>query len=193
MTNGEPSSGPASGPADQAGATGATGAAAAPAGWYPDQQAGGQRYWDGTRWTDDFQPHGAAPAGAVAADPAWLAAKGESDARQWAMFAHLSALFALIIGLPWVGPLVIYLTKKDDHPYIAEQAREALNFNLSFFIYLVVGTIVTVVLSFVLIGLLLIPVLIAMGIAWIVFVIIAAVKANGGQQYRYPLTIRMVS
>ena len=117
----------------------------------------------------------------------------ERDARQWAMFAHLSALLGLLIGLPFVGPLVIYLVKKDDHPFVADQAREALNFNLSIFLYEVAGTIAAVVLAIVIIGFLLIPVVIAIAIAWLVLVIVAGVKANGGENYRYPFTIRFVS
>lgn len=190
------------------------------AGWYPDPESPGrQRYWDGSRWTEHVSEQQAAPPGASGAphagpgaqagygqpagqaaysQPAPAMAAGvartsDESARQWALFAHLSALIALLIGLPFVGPLVIYLAKKDDHPFIADQAREALNFNLSVFIYLVVGTIAAVILTIVLIGLLIFPVLIAIAIAWLVLVIVAAVKASGGEAYRYPLTIRMVS
>jgi uncharacterized protein len=102
------------------------------------------------------------------------------------MLAHLSALFGLIIGLNWLGPLVIYLVKKDEHPFIADQSREALNFNLSVFIYV----LVSVVLIFIVIGFLLLPVI---GIAWLVLTIIAGVRANNGEAYRYPLTIKFVS
>ena len=159
-----------------------------PAGWYPDPEvAGGQRYWDGSQWTEHRQ--GPAPAPAPGA-PVPI----DDNAKQWALFAHLSALLgSLVGGLSFLGPLIIYLVKKDEHPYIADQAREALNFNLSVLLYFVVGGIATFVLIFVLVGLLLIPVLIAMGIAWLVLVIIAAVRANRGEAYRYPLTIRFVS
>ena len=152
-------------------------------GWYPDPQAPGQqRYWDGAQWSE--QSAQAAPA---------AQAPAVQSSRQTAMFAHLSALAGLIIGLNWLGPLIIYLVKKDDDPYVADQARKALNFNLSVFIYLLVGGIVTFILTLVLVGLLLIPVLAAIAIAWIVFVIIGAVRANNGEAYRYPMTIRMVS
>lgn len=172
-----------------------------PAGWYPDPEVPGRRrYWDGGRWTDHVDPPSPpppapGPSGAAQAGPGVPVAQptSDADARQWALFAHLSALLALLIGLPFLGPLVIYLVKKDDHPFIADQAREALNFNLSVFIYGVVGFIAMLVLFIVVIGVLLIPVLIALGIGWLVFVIIAAVKANSGETYRYPLTIRMVS
>jgi uncharacterized Tic20 family protein len=110
------------------------------------------------------------------------------------MWAHLSALAGLVIGFNFVGPLIIYLIKKDEgDPFVRDQAAEALNFNLSFFIYLAVGSIVTFVLILVLIGLLLLPLLAAMIVAWVVFVIIGAVRANNGELYRYPLTIRFVS
>jgi uncharacterized Tic20 family protein len=102
------------------------------------------------------------------------------------MLAHLSALFGLIIGLNWLGPLVIYLVKKDEHPFIADQSREALNFNLSVFIYV----LVSIVLIFIVIGFLLLPVI---AIAWLILTIIAAVRANNGEAYRYPLTIKFVS
>jgi uncharacterized protein len=102
------------------------------------------------------------------------------------MLAHLSALFGLIIGLNWLGPLVVYLVKKDEHPFIADQSREALNFNLSVFIYV----LVSIVLIFIVIGFLLLPVI---GIAWLILTIIASVRANNGEAYRYPLTIKFVS
>ena len=143
-------------------------------GWYPDPEvAGGQRYWDGTQWTE----HKAGAAPVAPGGPVIV----DANARQWALFAHLSALL-----LGWLGPLVIYLVKKDEHPYIADQSREALNFNLSVFLYFVISG----VLILVLIGIFLI---FGVLIAWLVFVIIAAVRANGGEAYRYPLTIRFVS
>lgn len=110
----------------------------------------------------------------------------DANARQWAMLAHLSALFGLIIGLNWLGPLVVYLVKKDEHPFIADQSREALNFNLSVFIYV----LVSVVLIFIVIGFLLLP---AIAIAWLILTIIAGVRANNGEAYRYPLSIKFVS
>jgi len=104
------------------------------------------------------------------------------------MIAHLSALAGLVIGLNWLGPLIVYLVKKDEHPFIADQSREALNFNLSVFIYIIASAILIILV----IGFLLLP---AVAIAWLVLTIIAAVRANNGEAYRYPsfMTIRLVS
>ena len=101
------------------------------------------------------------------------------------MIAHLSALAGLVIGLNWLGPLIVYLVKKDEHPFIADQSREALNFNLSVFIYIIASAILIILV----IGILLLP---AVAIAWLILTIMAAVRANNGEPYRYPLTIRLV-
>lgn len=106
--------------------------------------------------------------------------------RNWAMGAHLSAFLGAWLALAFVGPLLVWLLKRDEHPFIAGHAKEALNFNISVLIYAFVGF----VLVFVLIG---IPILIIIGISWIVLTVVAAVKASNGEEYRYPLTIRFVS
>ena len=174
------------------------GAPGAAPGWYQDPHgSGGQRYWDGAQWTEHVSPPpgqaaGSAP-GAHGLQAQAAAGLPDSNARQWGMLAHLSGLAAWMIGLPMVGPLVVYLAKKDEHPFIADQAREALNFNLSWFIYMLVLGLVTFVLIFLIVGFLLIPVIVALAIGWIVLSVIAAIKANNGEAYRYPLTIRMIS
>ncbi len=100
-----------------------------------------------------------------------------------AMFTHLLALAGVLIPLGnIIGPLVLWLTQRQKHPFIDEPGKQALNFNISFTIYGLVAAIAV----FVLIG---IPLLIAVGIAWVVFVIIATVKTNNGESYSYPLTM----
>lgn len=106
--------------------------------------------------------------------------------RHWALGAHLSVFVGAWFALAFLGPLVVWLLKREEHQFIAMHAKEALNFNLSVLIYVIVG----VILSFLIIG---IPLLIAIGIAWIVLTVIAAVKAENGEEYRYPLTIRFVA
>ncbi|WP_233256642.1 DUF4870 domain-containing protein [Opitutus sp. ER46] len=99
----------------------------------------------------------------------------------WAILSHVSAFF----GVPILLPLIVYLAMKDDSPYIAENAKEALNFHISLLLY----SIVAGLLVFVVIG---IPLLVAIYLGGLVLAIIAAVKASDGGCYRYPLTIRLV-
>jgi len=156
---------------------------AAASGWYPDPSGSGSlRYWDGSRWTDALSS-AVPPAGPHNA---------RDDSRSWALAAHLSALLSLVIGLPIVGPLVVYLVRRDD-PFVRRHAAEALNFNLSVMLYAIVLGIATFVLIFVVVGLALIPVLILLALLWVVCICLAAVKAGQGEEYRYPLTIRLVS
>ncbi len=108
-----------------------------------------------------------------------------TDARNWSTLSHISA-FVMFFGIPaFVGPLVIWLLRRDDQ-YIDHHAKEALNFNISFMIYGVVSAFLIIFL----IGLLLLP---AVLITWFVLVIVAATKAAAGEHYRYPLTLRLVA
>ncbi|WP_240688136.1 DUF4870 domain-containing protein [Pseudalkalibacillus hwajinpoensis] len=109
------------------------------------------------------------------------------EARTWAMFAHLSALSGYLVPFGnIVGPLIIWSIKRESDPFIDNQGKEALNFQISMTIY----TLILGILSIVIIGLILLPVLF---IFHLVFIIIASVKSNQGETYRYPLTIRLVS
>jgi uncharacterized Tic20 family protein len=149
-------------------------------GWYPDPQGGPSfRFWDGTRWTE---------AVSSAIPPAASAA---SDTTTWAMAAHLTALASLFVGLPFIGPLIVFVTKQEN-PFVRRHAVEALNFNLSIMLYAVVLALATFVLLFVLVGALLIPLFAVVFVAWVIFTIVAAVAASRGEEYRYPLTIRFV-
>ncbi len=129
-------------------------------------------------------------------DPAGGAPPAEE--RQWAMFAHLSALLGAILtgalGGGWgcfIGPLVIWLIKKDTMPFVNDQGKEALNFNITVAIAFVVLFLLTVMTLG--IGLIItIPLWFIIGIGWLVFTIIAAIKANEGVVYRYPFTLRLI-
>ena len=109
------------------------------------------------------------------------------DARMWAMFCHLAGLAGLVIPIIGniVAPLVIWQIKKDDFPFVDQQGKEAVNFQISMSIY----GFVAAILCFVCIGF---PLLVAVYIVDVVFLLIAAVKANNGLHYRYPLTIRFI-
>jgi len=131
------------------------------------------------------QPAAAQPAPADMAIPDATPMTGPTaEEKNLAMLSHASAASALI-GLPVVGPLVMWLTQKDKGGFVEENAREALNMNISFLIWTIVASISVVVL----IGFLLLPIV---SIAWIVLVIIGAIKAADGETYKYPLTLRLI-
>ena len=109
-----------------------------------------------------------------------------SDARLWGMLCHLSALtmyFTAIGGI--VGPLAVWLVKRNECPFVDDQGKESLNFQISMLIYHLIAAIGILCV----IG---IPALICLAIANVVLVIIASVQANNGVYYRYPLTIRFI-
>ena len=111
----------------------------------------------------------------------------DKDARLWGMLCHLTAL-TFLLGIPFgnlLGPLLIWLLKRNDYAFVEEQGKASLNFELSIAIYY----IVSVFLIFVLIGLALLPILF---ILHITLVIIASIKASNGESYTYPLTIRFI-
>ena len=102
-----------------------------------------------------------------------------SDSRGWAVAAHL----VTFVGLGLIGPLVIWLIKREEDPFVEEHAREALNFQLSMLIY-------TIGLALTIIGIL---ALIPLWIFALVVTIIAAIKAANGEGYHYPLSISLVN
>ncbi|NLA68867.1 MAG: DUF4870 domain-containing protein [Gammaproteobacteria bacterium] len=114
--------------------------------------------------------------------------------RQWALFAHLSALSALFTGGigAVIGPLVIWLVKKDTMPFVDDQAKEALNFNITVAIAVIALSVIGTILLIVLVGFVFFFLAFAVGIYWLVMTIIAAMKANEGVAYRYPFTLRLI-
>jgi uncharacterized protein len=119
-----------------------------------------------------------------------------SEVRNWGLAAHLSAYLGAWVALAFIGPLVVWLLKRDDHPFIDHHAKEALNFNISFLLYGIVGGVIAIPLGLLTLGIGLIPIILAavvLVIIWLIFPILAAVKAANGEGYRYPLTIRFIS
>jgi hypothetical protein len=108
------------------------------------------------------------------------------DERTWGMVAHLAALAFFIMPFGNIlGPLVVWLAKRDHSAFVAQHAKEALNFNIT----VLIGALVCGVLLVLSIGILLGAVLF---VFWLVMTIIAALKANEGLAYRYPFTVRFV-
>jgi uncharacterized Tic20 family protein len=117
----------------------------------------------------------------------------ESQARTWNMLCHLSALAGLIIPFGNIlGPLLIWLIKKNEFPSTDAHGKASLNFQITVTIAEVVGVIAAVILSFICVGFLLIPIVILIGLAGLVFAIIAGVKANNGQDYKYPYSLNLI-
>ena len=114
------------------------------------------------------------------AQPAEPTKEVSKDARMWAMLCHLLGLFTCFIG-----PLIIWLIKKEEDPFIDNQGKEALNFQITVAIASIVSGLLAVICIGIVLG-------IAVGIADLIFCIIASVKANGGQAYRYPVSIRFI-
>lgn len=109
------------------------------------------------------------------------------DERMWAMLCHISTFAGFVVPFGnIIGPLVIWMIKKDEFPLVADQGKEALNFQISMAIYLIISAILIIVV----IG---IPMLILLGIFDLIATVVAAIKANEGVKFRYPATIRFIS
>ena len=125
----------------------------------------------------------------LAADDTTAAARAatvDETVRTTAAVVHLSTFAGLIVPFGSViGPLAVWLTRRDRDPFIDQAGREALNFGITIAIY---GTVL-VVAALMLVG---IPLLAIGVVAWVVLASLAAVKASQGQPYRYPLTLRLI-
>jgi uncharacterized protein len=110
----------------------------------------------------------------------------ETD-RTWAMLAHLSALAGLVVWIAGcvLGPLAVWISRRDQSAFVAEHAREALNFNIT----VALAAVVCLLLMLVFVGFILGA---ALFIAWLVLTLIAAIKASEGAIYRYPISLRLV-
>jgi hypothetical protein len=109
------------------------------------------------------------------------------DAKMWGMLCHLTAL-AGYVGIPFgniLGPLIVWLVKKDEFEFVKDQGKESLNFQISMSIY----AIISGVLMCIGIGIVL---LIAVALVNLIFIIIATIESNKGKLYRYPLCIRLI-
>jgi uncharacterized Tic20 family protein len=115
------------------------------------------------------------------------------EARYWAIAAHVSALAGGFMGgLPaFLGPLIIWLVRKDEDAWSAGHGRDALNFNLSVLLYAAALLLLAIVTLGV--GLLIaVPGWIALALGWFALTIVGAIKAASDQTFRYPLSIRFV-
>ena len=109
------------------------------------------------------------------------------EERTWAMVSHLSALSGFFTGGlgTIIGPLIVWLVKKEEMPFVDEQGKESLNFQIT----MLIAAIISALLMIILIGFLM---LFAVAVFDTIMVIIASIKANDGEHYRYPLTLRLI-
>ena len=109
-----------------------------------------------------------------------------ADDRNWAMAAHLGSLLSAWFALGLLAPLLVLLVKGRDSEYVQRHATESLNFQINAFVW----SAVLVVSIFFLVGLLLLPLY---GLFYLIQVILASVRASQGQDFRYALTVRLIS
>ncbi|MEA5671787.1 DUF4870 domain-containing protein [Pseudomonas sp. MH2] len=109
-----------------------------------------------------------------------------AEVRQWAMFCHFSALLGLVMPLGHLlGPLVMWIWKREVDPFVDAQGKEALNFQIS----ITIAGFICFLLMFVVIGIVLFAIL---AVAVLILIILAGVRANEGKPYRYPLIWRPI-
>jgi uncharacterized protein len=144
----------------------------------------------------------------------------DPSVRRWGSGCHLAGLFSVLLcafmPIPFLGalpPYIVWKLGRDRHPFIDEQGREAINFQISMTVYLLVSVILWILIAFttcmaafsgvnavqsavsslfpwiLFSGLVILVVFAVFMMATIVF---AAIKANQGQSYRYPFTIRFL-
>jgi len=111
----------------------------------------------------------------------------EKDSRLWGTLCHLSALAGCVIPFAGcvVGPLVVWLLKREEFPFVDDQGKEAVNFQIT----MLIAGVVAFMSVFVLIGFVLLP---AVGLFDLVMIVIASMKANEGERYRYPVSLRLI-
>ncbi len=127
------------------------------------------------------------PAVRAAADAVTAPDPATRDERNWAMACHLVSFAGYVIPFGNViGPLLLWLLKREEWPLVDDQGKESLNFQITWTIFF----FISIVLCFVAIGFLLLPVVI---LADLILVVIATIKASEGERYRYPLAIRFIS
>ena len=132
-----------------------------------------------------MNPAEESPAGPPMLPPA-LSSIG-SEERNLAMLCHLLGIFT-----GFLGPLILWLVKKDSSPFIAHHGRESLNFQITLLLVMLGLGIVTMALMLVLVGILMIPLLVVVPILALVLEILAAVAASEGRWHRYPVCLRLV-
>ena len=114
-----------------------------------------------------------------------------SEERTWAMVAHIGVFVAAWFAMGFLCPLVVWLVYRQRSDFVRRHALESLNFQVSLLIYTAIA-IVLVLITFGLGVLIIIPLIVIGAVAAVVFIVLATMAASSGNEYRYPLTIRLV-
>lgn len=114
-----------------------------------------------------------------------------SEERTWAMVAHIGVFVAAWFAMGFLCPLVVWLVYRHRSDFVRRHALESLNFQLSLLIYTAIAVIL-ILITFGLGVLIIIPLIIIGAVAAVVFIVLATMAASSGNEYRYPLTIRLV-
>ncbi len=155
----------------------ATGGGQTQPGWYPDPTNGQLRWWDGTQWGQFQEMAGGAPVQPNG---------GATSASSAAMAHYLGAGFLLLsCYLGWLGPLIIYMGQGQRDAFVKDQSGEALNFQLTVFLALLVSSFLAIVV----IGFVLIPIVYIGGV---ILGFLGGQAAGKGEAYRYPFSIKFV-
>jgi len=115
--------------------------------------------------------------------------------RTWALASHVGSLVSAWFAFGFLAPLLVMLLKSDS-PFVRRHAVESLNFQISLLIYGLVGTVVAFILTLATLGIgliIIIPVVAVLALIVLILIIVATVKASNGEEYRYPLTLRLIS
>lgn len=141
----------------------------------------------------DYQPPQGPPGppGPPGPQPGGYSQMNPSDERTWGLLAHIGALLAAFVAMAFLGPLLVLLIQGNKSAFVRRHAIESLNFQITLLIALAAG----IVLSVATLGIALIivlPVGLVVAVLALVWIIMAGVKANNGEDYRYPINIRLV-
>ncbi|QNN54784.1 DUF4870 domain-containing protein [Nocardioides mesophilus] len=115
-----------------------------------------------------------------------------SEERNWALAAHVGSFVAAWFAFGFIAPLIVLLVKGKDSAYVRRHSVESLNFQLSVLIYAAAATLLTLV-TLGIAAIVVVPVAIVAAIGYVVVVVLASIRAANGEDYRYPLTLRLVS
>lgn len=120
----------------------------------------------------------------------------DADARRWAMFCHLGGLAGPLTTIPFANvlvPLVIWLARRDEDPFVDDQGKEALNFQIATGVYYTVTLVAAIILTIVLVGIILYPVVFAIWLWQVIGAIYGAIRTNNGESVRFPFIFRLVN